>query len=126
MEYWMFSLFLLIVYGVIGALMLSGGAISAISGGVPEFGPMFWLGAIVAAIFVLASIVPMIAVIIRRLHDRDMSGWWYLGLTLAGAIPYVGILASIVFLVILCLPGTKGLNRYGDDPKNPVGYDVFA
>jgi uncharacterized membrane protein YhaH (DUF805 family) len=38
----------------------------------------------------------------------------------------VGPLVNIGFLVLMCLPGTPGPNRFGDDPKNPVGYDVFA
>lgn len=30
-------------------------------------------------LYVLAAFVPSIAITVRRLHDRDMSGWWYLG-----------------------------------------------
>lgn len=41
----------------------------------------------------------------RRLHDTDRSGWWYL----IGLIPYVGI---IILLVILAGKGTPGPNRY--------------
>lgn len=74
----------------------------------------------------LAIIVPSIAVSIRRLHDRDMSGWWYLGLTLAGLIPIIGFLASIALLVLMALPGTPGPNRFGPDPKDPSQAAVFA
>lgn len=126
-EYWMFVLFTVIAYSVIAAIMFAGGLGSAIGGAeTPDFGISFWIGGVLAAIFLLGSFIPGIAVIVRRLHDRDMSGWWYLGFMVLGAIPFVGWIASIAFIVILCLPGTPGMNRFGEDPKNPVGYDVFA
>ena len=126
-EYWMFSLMLMIVYSVLAGLMISGGLIGAMDGvNDPELGPTFWLGVGLAVLVSLAIIVPSVAVTIRRLHDRDMSGWWYLGIIILGSIPYVGALVNIGFLVLMCLPGTPGPNRFGDDPKNPVGYDVFA
>ena len=42
----------------------------------------------------------------RRLHDTDRSGWWYL-ITL---VPFVG---GIVLLVFTLLKGTPGPNRFG-------------
>ncbi|WP_052242648.1 DUF805 domain-containing protein [Novosphingobium subterraneum] len=125
-EYWMFTLFTVIVYALIAAFMFAGGLGTALSGVEdPQFGVSFWIGAVLM-VFFLGTLVPGIAVIVRRLHDRDMSGWWYLGFIVLGMIPFVGWIASIAFLVILCLPGTAGLNRFGDDPKNPAGYDVFG
>ncbi|PTA73174.1 MULTISPECIES: DUF805 domain-containing protein [unclassified Stenotrophomonas] len=53
----------------------------------------------------LAVIVPMIAVTVRRLHDTDRSGWWYL----LALVPFAG-LAVLVFML---LPGTPGDNRFG-------------
>ncbi len=60
-------------------------------------------------IFWLATIVPLIALGVRRLHDRDMSGWFML----LQVVP----LANIALLVIFCLEGTRGNNQYGPDPK---------
>jgi uncharacterized membrane protein YhaH (DUF805 family) len=71
-------------------------------------------------VYVLAAFIPSIAVTVRRFHDRDMSGWWYLGLTVAGVIPFIGFLGSIAFLVLMFLPGTPGSNRFGSDPKDPL------
>ena len=31
----------------------------------------------IAVLYYLASLVPSISVTVRRLHDIDMSGWWY-------------------------------------------------
>jgi uncharacterized membrane protein YhaH (DUF805 family) len=84
------------------------------------------VGLILYALYVLAAFIPSIAVTVRRFHDRDMSGWWYLGLSLAGLIPFVGFLGSIAFLVLMFLPGTPGSNRFGPDPKDPYAEDVFA
>ena len=53
--------------------------------------------------------VPGIAVTVRRLHDTNRSGWWLL----LCFVPFVG---SIVILVFMCLEGTKGANKYGDEP----------
>ena len=50
------------------------------------------------------------ATAVKRLHDRDRSGWW----TLMGFVPGIGLL----WLAIECgfRKGTNGLNRYGSDP----------
>jgi len=129
-EYWMFTLFIVLVTMVCMALMFAGGFSTMMAldsgevGGAP--GPLFWVGMVPFALFMLAIIIPSIAVGVRRFHDRDMSGWWYLGFIVLGAIPYVGILASIASLVIMVLPGTPGPNRFGPDPKNPASAEVFA
>lgn len=133
MEYWAFTLLNVIVYAVIVILAMvmgfslstlteleSGNASSAAMGG----GVMVLTG--VGGLYFLASFIPSLAVAIRRLHDRDMSGWWYLGFAVMGIVPFVGWIASIAFLVILCLPGTPGHNRFGADPKDPAGAEVFA
>ena len=78
--------------------------------------PLWWL----------ATLIPNIAVNVRRLHDRDMSGWWFLGFIVASQIPLIGILASIAYLVLMLLPGTPGANRFGEDPKGPATPEVFA
>lgn len=129
-EYWMFVLFTSLVMAVCLALMFAGGfsaVMEAQSGAIGEEpGPLFWLGAGLVGLFVLGIFIPSIAVAVRRFHDRDMSGWWYLGFIVLGAIPYVGIIATIASFVITVLPGTPGPNRFGPDPKDPASADVFA
>ena len=86
---------------------------------------------IVAAIVFVALTVSGVAVGLKRLHDRDMSGWWLLvfyllppaldGLGRALGIPIIFSLAgsaiSIWALVVLgFLRGTPGANQYGPDP----------
>jgi len=63
--------------------------------------------------YAVASIIPSIAVLVRRLHDTNKSGWWYF----IAFVPFVG---SIVLLVFLFSEGDRGVNEYGIDPKNPL------
>ena len=74
-----------------------------------------------------AIILPTLAVQVRRFHDRNLSGWWYLALLIVSAVPYVGFIASIAILVISALRGTEGPNKFGADPLRPEARaEVFA
>jgi uncharacterized membrane protein YhaH (DUF805 family) len=64
---------------------------------------------LINAIGSIAVLLPSIAVGVRRLHDRDMSGWFYL-------IVLIPVIGAIALLVIFCLKGTDGPNRFGTDP----------
>ena len=118
-EYWMFTLLVVLVYILCFALIAAGGGLSMSPTGGTQLGGMGMLGAIVLGIFVLGSIIPMLAVQVRRFHDQDKSGWF----VLLGFIPYIG---GLVVLVFMCLDGTKGPNRFGDDPKDPTSSSVFS
>jgi len=65
---------------------------------------------VILNVFYLAVTVPWLAVVIRRLHDVDKSGWWLL----AAFIPF-GI---VVLFNFWARDGTRGSNRYGPDPKS--------
>ena len=72
---------------------------------------------IVTTIFCNVFAIP---VSVRRLHDFDLSGWWYLAFFLPDFIPDAPIrsVASIALLLILGgIDGTCGPNRFGPDPK---------
>ena len=102
----MFQLFnFLIVFIVTLAILTS----TFISKG-PQDGLAFVGVAVLACIYFLATLLPCLGVSIRRLHDRDLSGWWFL----ISLIPYVG---GIIFLILAVMDGTKGPNRFGPDPK---------
>ena len=117
-EYWMFTLFVLIVYAVCFSLIFAGGGLGDLdAGGFSAFG---WLGLGLLGIFVLGSFIPALAVIVRRLHDQDKSGWFIL----LQFVPYVG---AIVIFVFMCIEGTKGENRFGPDPKGASNLgEVFS
>ena len=68
------------------------------------------LGGILIGLFYLATLWPYLAVLAKRWHDREKSGWW----TLIGLIPVVGG----IWILVECgfLKGTDGSNRFGEDP----------
>ncbi len=91
-EYWYFVLFHIIA--IILILLLS----DAIN--FPFLYPIYYL----------ATIIPYLALIVRRMHDVDKSGWYCL-------IP-------IYNLVLCCTEGTPGRNEYGQNPKeDPYTFD---
>lgn len=74
-----------------------------------------------------------LAVGVKRLHDRDKSGWWilifyvtpllldgtaeWIGGWLAGGLRFANLAISVWALIELGIRrGTQGPNRYGDDP----------
>jgi uncharacterized membrane protein YhaH (DUF805 family) len=57
----------------------------------------------------LALFFPSLAVLFRRLHDTDRSGWWWL-------LSFVPLIGWIVLIVFNVTKGTAGPNRFGDDP----------
>ncbi len=103
-EYWFIQLFLVITNVAVAAIDLA-----LMSGDVDRFIANGG-GGIVGLIWILATIVPAIAVLIRRLHDTNRSGWW----ALIGLVPLVG---AIVLLVFTVEDSNKGVNKYGASPK---------
>ena len=101
-EYWMFFLFNVIAAF---ALVMVGGAI----GGALD-APA--IAMIPYMIYILGVLIPGLAVSVRRLHDQNKSGWYYL----VAFIPFIG---GIWLLVLLATEGDSGPNQYGPDPKNP-------
>jgi uncharacterized membrane protein YhaH (DUF805 family) len=57
----------------------------------------------------LGLILPGIAVGVRRLHDLDKSGWWYL-------IVFVPIVGALILIYFFIQRGTNGSNQFGPDP----------
>lgn len=53
------------------------------------------------------NLVPGFAVTFRRLHDVDLSGWFYL----LALIPFVGGLILLVLFLLPARPGGARLDR---------------
>ena len=120
-EYWMFFLFNMLVYLVLGGAAAVFFIARAASGdkstdaSVPVVG-IVMVGLLV--IFALATIIPSLAVQVRRFHDQDKSGWF----VLLGLIPYAG---GLILFIFMLLEGTRGPNQYGADPRDPYNSNVF-
>jgi uncharacterized membrane protein YhaH (DUF805 family) len=89
-EYWYFALFNLLIYYV---LVFVGATI--------RFPAIAW-------IYYIGTLIPYIAVTVRRMHDVDKSGWFCL-------IPIYNLILSFT-------EGTHGDNEYGPDPKGGTGF----
>lgn len=73
---------------------------------------------------ILVAVVCFILTIclnVRRLHDRNLSGWWYL----LALIPIVG---SIFMFVVSVLPSVHYTTRFGADPtaNPPAHFDFYS
>ena len=116
-EYWMWVLFQVVLFTAVAIL---GGIVFGF--GDPASGAVGGLGGvllILLALLGLAFLIPNIAVTVRRFHDQDKSGWWFL----LNFIPYIG---GIIVLVFMCIEGSRGPNRFGPDPKSGDHGDVIA
>jgi uncharacterized membrane protein YhaH (DUF805 family) len=65
---------------------------------------------VIAILVWLGLFLPDLAVLVRRLHDTDRSGWW----VLIGLIPLIG---TIVLIVFACLDSGPP-NKYGQGPDD--------
>lgn len=78
------------------------------------------LGTLILGVAVIAMIVVGVFIGVQRLHDMGWSGW----LWLINFVPFIG---SVFALLMLIIPGTQGVNRYGPPPPpNSTGVKVLA
>ena len=108
-EYWMFVLSNVIIVVFLG--IIDGMADSDSEGS----------RSTLTTLYVLATLIPFLAVGVRRLHDTGRSGWWML----IGVIPIIG---AIVLLIFIIHDSQLMDNQYGPNPKREItayqGYSV--
>jgi len=134
-EFWWFTLFyyIALIFGIIvfGFILAMFDMMGLLGRGslVP-----FMVGVLGGACWI-SLLIPAFAVTARRLHDRNLSGWWILGYyggtTLVALIPVLGAFLSfaawIGAVVLLSQPGDAGVNRFGVNPLiTDATHDVFA
>ncbi|MCM3078559.1 DUF805 domain-containing protein [Brevibacillus invocatus] len=91
-EYWMFTLFSVIISLVLSLVE-----------------NMIGLTQVLTGIYSLAVLLPSLGVLVRRLHDTGRSGWWFL-------IAFIPLVGAIILLVFAC-QDSKEDNQYGPNPK---------
>lgn len=118
-EFWWFYLFVVIasfvlyIPFVIGFLAIVSGTAETDSRGQVTFtgspgAGTIALSVVLGVIVVVAYLVLFVVTLslaVRRLHDTDRSGWWYL----LSFVPF----GSLVLLYFFVLPPTPGPNQYG-------------
>ena len=106
-EYWWATLFLTLASFPVGYIIGFVIAILFLTAGFSET-TMEIVVVIVMLPIQIFFIIASTCLVIRRLHDVDKSGWWYLIIfTIIGMIP---------LLIWYCSKGTDGDNRFGKDP----------
>jgi uncharacterized membrane protein YhaH (DUF805 family) len=98
-EYWYFCLFNILISIVLAIIDRVAGTFIA-SGRI----------GLLAGLYMLAVLIPGLAVTIRRLHDTNHSGWWLL-------IALVPVIGAVVLLLFLVRDSQPSENRYGPNPK---------
>lgn len=96
LTYWMFYLFLMGVYIILGVLMKLASLPESDSG---------FIGILILPLAGIGILMQ-----IKRWHDRDKSGWW----VLINFIPVIGPFWTLIECGLL--KGTDGANRFGSDP----------
>lgn len=121
-EYWFWTLFQVIISTVFGILIsvsffwafgasLASAANSSTETVAPDAAGLtvFIISTVLLGIWWLATLLPNLAVTVRRFHDAGYTGWlWFLNL-----IPSVG---SFIVLVFMVLPSTIDANQFGAAP----------
>ncbi|MEV8144393.1 DUF805 domain-containing protein [Specibacter sp. NPDC078709] len=100
-EFWWVQLFHFVVLMVVSVLFgaIDGSGASALAG----------LIIVLYGLYMLAIIVPSLALFVRRLHDANMSG----GFLALGLIPYAG---ALVVWILACLPSNPQGARFDKMP----------
>ena len=101
-EYWMFLLVNMMVAFILIVLDNLLGLASETLG----YGPLY-------GVYLLATILPGLALSVRRLHDLGKSGW----MLLIVLIPLIG---GIWLIVLMAKEGEAVENKYGINPKEVV------
>lgn len=136
-KYWLVVLINIVVpnvAGIFAAMAFGMSGFDPNSGTLPDLAnPGLWLAGLIGLAIFVFSLWTSLAAAVKRLHDRDKSGWWVLvfwvlpSILIGGsgvandmvalAIALVGVAILIWgFVEIACLRGTIGANAYGPDP----------
>jgi uncharacterized membrane protein YhaH (DUF805 family) len=108
-EYWYFLLFSIIIALILTALD------SMIINPLLGIQPVVETArtGILGMLFSIGTLIPSVALAIRRLHDIGKNGWWIL----LGVIPIVNIIGIFVLLYFFIKDSQPGENLYGPSPK---------
>lgn len=103
-EFWWFWLFCVLILGV--AQIPLSIAVNGLFDDNPNTGLGVGTFAFIYFVVWVVLFIPLLAVLVRRLHDSDKSGWW----VLIGILPLIGTIVLFIFAVT---PSQPARNQYG-------------
>lgn len=106
-EFWMFLLYNIIIIFIIMSLIL---ILKYIMKEFEGRNAIVQILRTFNGIFILAILIPSLALTVRRLHDIGKSGW----MMLISLIPIIG---GIWLLILMCTDSNEIENQYGANPK---------
>src|SRR6185437_14805182 len=118
--YWLMSLMIVVVFVAVGSVL---GIFSRMIG-TSDTAPALAVVGLFFIPLIVALMWSSLSISVRRLHDRDKSGWWILMFGVLpgvlGVLPVVGALLSLPFSIwafveLGCLRGAQGPNKYGEN-----------
>jgi len=119
-EFWWFFLFCILLYMLAFSLTIN--EIGELNPSNPEEflsqALTSWFG-----IAVILTLIPSISISVRRFHDINMSGWWYVALQIAPSIlaqfififSFISFITLFAYLYFMCAEGGEE-NQYGINP----------
>jgi uncharacterized membrane protein YhaH (DUF805 family) len=87
-------------------------------GAQPEIDPILINATLFASV---ALLMPIPALIARRLHDHNLRAYWMLLLL----IPVVGQVAVLAMAIGGCIPAKNKTNRFGDASVNKLSFSYY-
>jgi uncharacterized membrane protein YhaH (DUF805 family) len=132
---WGIGFFILIIVGFVVSTAIDRFDFAAVAAALNGFAAISL--EVILALVSLLIVYCLLAVTVKRLHDRNKRGWWILMFPLAPVIltsivsafgedldpaldyavwAVVAIIAIWALIEFGCMAGTAGLNRYGPDP----------
>jgi uncharacterized membrane protein YhaH (DUF805 family) len=137
-QYWIAAIVYTVVYAVVLSAAIAGSTALIMFSSL--FSPLIFL---IPALYI-GLLIPYITLAVRRLHDRNKGGGWAIPFLLApfavsfvsGANDAAGFAGDTTMMSLILvgvaltlwgvvevgfLPGTKGPNEYGPDPREKRG-----
>lgn len=111
-EFWWMALWGAMFYVAVGSPMALSIWLSSASGG-SDFPPLAAVMLVIMGVGWLATVLPTIALQVRRLHDAGFSGFF----ALLAYIPYVNYVGGLVPFIMSFFPSTPSGVKY----DNPMG-----
>lgn len=106
-EYWIFvllnfaiSIIAMVLDNVLGLETLTNG-----------FSPLY-------SLYWLTTLVPTLAVTVRRLHDTGRSGWYFF-------VAFIPLIGGLWLLVMTVMDGDSYDNQYGANPKAAEQFSIL-